>query len=265
MAHFAKFTLALALTFGGVASAAAQIKAPPSQSQKAPPKFSETLTAQTLNSDTQGLTREIELSIECLQQEKLKIRQSLKLIAKLAETSHDKGDLEALKQRVERIQRDTQACLEDVRLKEPKVLGALPDFERPTVDVLDKQESNAQAVIQQDAALAAGLRVAVAERLEGPGEVDENKVRGAVAAQAGKLRSCYQRAQKSPDGASAGQATLFFTIKPSGKVRKVRVQGVTVPDADFESCIERAARSIRLERGAASDWVTYRYSLDFAP
>jgi len=199
----------------------------------------------------------------CLGDKRQKLTRTIALMREVeGQRGRDAVDaMESLEQQATELDRQARACVTsgaatpaprgpaDVRYVDPPA--------DPTADAV-AQENPPTHVVERDVALVPHVRVALAERVDGFGRIDDSLVRAAVRGIGARLTSCYERSSRRP-----GQLVLGFTITETGRVTRALVEGDTIGDGSLRACVRTAATSLHASGGAAGGTATFSYTLRF--
>ncbi|MEM9073287.1 MAG: AgmX/PglI C-terminal domain-containing protein [Myxococcota bacterium] len=208
-------------------------------------------------------------TIDCLRPLQSELRTTVQLLREArdqmntsdAEARQDAARaVSALEQRLHRLAERIQSCVPEEASLEPRTVIQ----ERTGSDARVGVENQATSETERGTALTRNVHVEVGERVDGHGSIAAAEVRRMVSRIGSRLDRCY--GQLVERGAlQTGTAILAFTVTPSGRIRRVTTERVTLGDSRFHRCLRRAGQSIRASTAAMGGDVRFAYTLRFGP
>lgn len=117
-------------------------------------------------------------------------------------------------------------------------------------------------VVETDASLDSHVRIVRGERVDGTGTASDASVRSAVHAIGDRLARCYD-GYVDRVGTATGEVVLSFTLRGAGRPSVVEVERGSHFDTTLHTCVENAAREIRV--GGADGRSVYSYTFSLGP
>lgn len=226
---------------------------------------------------TEAVAAEVQAQVTCVQARQSSLRSVLGLMREAMTQRRDAGTDEirraaeqtvvALQQRVGRILHELAQC----RPPAPSASGLTVDEHGDPIVYRDAPRDHvAEAVAQandptrrvsEELRLGADVRVTRGEQVDGHGRVDPAELRSAMSAIGGRVQECYGQLVDRR-AAETGSAVLTFRVGSDGRVSRVAASQLTLGDAAFARCLERAAAAIRASSARGGD-AELSYSLSF--
>ncbi len=117
-------------------------------------------------------------------------------------------------------------------------------------------------VVEENVTVDSNVRVVVAHRVDGEGDIGEDLVRRATRTAMPAISACYD--DLVDRGAlTSGQLILVFSIGTNGRASRVAIEGDTIRNTRFSQCVRTAGGRIRASSGARGGEARFAYTLAF--